>query len=118
MSRQKGTPKTGGRAKGTPNKVTCTIKQFITQLIDDNRQQIIDDLNKLQPFQRLSVLERLLAYVIPRQQPASQDAIIEAEFRHIERLIQILPDEAIERITEKIITINKHKKDEQQELIA
>lgn len=40
MSRAKGTPKTGGRAKGTPNKITGTLKDFVSGLIDDNREQM------------------------------------------------------------------------------
>lgn len=32
--RPKGTPKTGGRKKGTPNKTTATIKDAITQAFD------------------------------------------------------------------------------------
>ena len=67
MSRTKGTPKTGGRQAGTPNKVTGTLKDFISNLIENNREQIEADLKKLQPKDRLMILERLLQYVIPKQ---------------------------------------------------
>lgn len=33
--RPKGTPKTGGRTKGTPNKVSTEVKTFCGRLIDD-----------------------------------------------------------------------------------
>lgn len=73
MSRIKGTPKTGGRAKGTPNKVTATVKDWISQLIDDNRNQIEKDIKKLSPKDRLQVFEKLMQYVIPKQQSVRAD---------------------------------------------
>jgi hypothetical protein len=35
----KGHPKRGGRKKGTPNKVTRAVKQFLAELIDDPQVQ-------------------------------------------------------------------------------
>lgn len=34
MARPKGLPKTGGRAKGTPNKVTASVKQALEEAFD------------------------------------------------------------------------------------
>lgn len=73
MSRKKGSPKTGGREAGTPNKITGTLKDFVANLVDDNRQQIVDDLKTLRPRERLAVLERFMQYVLPRQQSVSAD---------------------------------------------
>ena len=73
MSRIKGTPKTGGREAGTPNKITGTLKDFVANLVNDNRQQIIDDLGKLRPKERLAMLERMMQYVLPKQQAVSAD---------------------------------------------
>ena len=67
MSRAKGTPKTGGRSAGTPNRVTGTLKEFVADLIDQNREQIEKDLKRLEPKDRLTILERLMGYVIPKQ---------------------------------------------------
>lgn len=67
MSRIKGSIKTGGRKSGTPNKVTGTLKEFITDLINQNRSQIERDLNLLQPRERLMILERLMQYIIPKR---------------------------------------------------
>jgi len=117
MSRKKGTPKTGGRVLGTPNKITNTLKHFIGELIDSNREQMEKDLKQLKPYQRLTVLERFIGYILPRQQAISQESLLEAEYRQIERLIDTLPDEAIDRITAKIVELQKTKQNEQQELI-
>jgi hypothetical protein len=35
MPRRKGTPKTGGRRKGSPNRVTRAVREFLTDLVDD-----------------------------------------------------------------------------------
>lgn len=67
MSRPKGTPKTGGRVKGTPNKVTYSLKEWITSLIDKQRTQIEQDLQELEPKERLQMIEKLMQYVIPKQ---------------------------------------------------
>ena len=68
MARQKGTPKTGGRKRGTPNKVTGTLKEFVANLIDKNRGQMERDLRSLNPKDRLFILERLMQYVLPKNQ--------------------------------------------------
>ncbi len=67
MSRTKGTPKTGGRKAGTPNKVTGTTKEFLASVIDENREQIKKDLKMLEPKDRLMVLEKFMQYVIPKK---------------------------------------------------
>lgn len=73
MSRKKGQPKTGGRQAGTPNKFTGTLKEFVVNLVDENREQINKDLKKLTPKDRLNILERLMQYVLPKQQSVKAD---------------------------------------------
>lgn len=57
----------GGRAKGTPNRVTANVKDWISQVIDKNRRQMERDLKALSPKDRLLMLEKLMQYVIPKQ---------------------------------------------------
>ena len=73
MSRDKGTPKTGGRQAGTPNKVTKTLKEFVAEIIDGNREQIEKDLKSLRPKERLNVIVGLMQYVLPKQQSVRAD---------------------------------------------
>jgi hypothetical protein len=75
MARQKndGKGRIGGRAKGTPNKVSSTVKDWISQLIDDNRVQIEKDIKKLSPKDRLQMFEKLMQYVVPKQQSVRAD---------------------------------------------
>ncbi|MCD8301527.1 MAG: hypothetical protein LUC44_00745 [Prevotellaceae bacterium] len=73
MARQKndGRGRMGGRAKGTPNKVTSTLREWVSSLIDKNRRQIERDLKELEPKDRLQMLEKLMQYVLPKQQSST-----------------------------------------------
>lgn len=73
MARQKndGKGRLGGRAKGTPNRITASVKDWIFQVIDKNRLQMEKDIEVLEPKDRLQVLEKLMQYVIPKQQAVS-----------------------------------------------
>lgn len=87
--RRKGTPKTGGRAKGTPNKVTGTLKEFVSDLIDKNRVQIERDLSTLSPRDRLYVLDKFMQYVLPKNQ--SLNTNLKESF--FEKLMGSLPND-------------------------
>lgn len=56
-----------GRPKGTPNKITADLREFVSALLNDNREQIIADLQAVEPNQRLLFFEKLLQYVLPKQ---------------------------------------------------
>ena len=73
MSRTKGTPKTGGRQAGTPNKVSGSLKEFIADLLNDNREQMQEDLKALRPKERVAAYLSMMQYVIPKQQAVSAD---------------------------------------------
>lgn len=68
MTRQKndGRGRLGGRQKGTPNKVTATLREWVADLLDRNRERIEEDLEALDPKERLLMLERLMGYVLPK----------------------------------------------------
>lgn len=55
-----------GRPKGSQNKITKTTKEWIAGLIDQNRKQVERDLKKLEPKDRIAMIEKLLQYVIPK----------------------------------------------------
>lgn len=85
MARPPGTPKTGGRKRGTPNKVTADVREWIASIIDNNRAQIKRDLKELEPKDRLLFLEKLMQYVIPKRQAAqlTLDKLTEADITEI-----------------------------------
>lgn len=73
MAREKndGRGRMGGRQKGTPNKTTSKVRDWLARLIDRNRKQMEEDLKALTPRERLQILERLMGYVVPKQQAVS-----------------------------------------------
>ena len=72
---QSGNPK--GRPKGKPNKATGTLREFIADLIDENRDQIRTDIAGLEPKERLQMLERMMQYVLPKMESTKTDIRIE-----------------------------------------
>jgi hypothetical protein len=81
--------KTGGRRKGTPNKVTVQVKDKIATLFDDyDQEQMQADFMQLKPLDRLKMLVSLAEYVIPKQSRAT----IEQENEAPQQVILYLPD--------------------------
>ena len=108
MGLKKGqTNNTAGRPKGTPNKVTADLRVWVENLIGSNLLQMEQDLKNLEPKDRLMILEKLMQYSIPKQQAITVEAQIQAEYEAIERLLNNMPDEAIEAITERLIKLNR-----------
>ena len=68
MSRKKGSKKTGGRVRGTPNKTTTEIREWLAYLIDKNRLQMERDIKALEPKDRLLILEKFMQYTTPKMQ--------------------------------------------------
>ena len=70
MPRQKndGRGRLGGRTKGTPNKVTSSIRDWLMELVNKNKRQVKRDLDALDPKDRLVMLEKFMQYVVPKQQ--------------------------------------------------
>lgn len=93
-----GNPK--GRPKGTPNKVTTTLKEWITKLINGNRKQIERDFKQLSARDRLLIVERLLPYVIPKQQAITGDFQNEVKVNTQNKQpdLSAIPDDELETI--------------------
>lgn len=65
--------KTGGRQKGTPNKTTTALREVITNIFRCNMQQIEEDLQSLDPHERIVLMEKLLPYVLPKLNNTNSD---------------------------------------------
>lgn len=72
MARRAGTPKTGGRASGTPNKTTATARQAIALFVDGNAPRLqgwLDDIaadEKLGPAVAFKCVQEILEYHVPK----------------------------------------------------
>lgn len=91
MARQKndGMGRMGGRAKGTPNKITQNTKEWLNEFLTGKREQVERDFMALSPKDRINAYEKLLQYVTPRMQNIKG----EMEMGTFERLLMELPDE-------------------------
>lgn len=110
MPRQKndGRGRLGGRAKGTPNKTTSTVKEWLTALVDSNRTQIEKDLKGMEPAERVKAIAQLLNFIVPKQQAVSIEATMQAEYQEMEKLLQNAPDAVIDKIAARIKEIEKY----------
>ncbi len=66
MAKAKGSPKTGGRAKGTQNKITSNVKRWICNFIDSNERQFKSDWQELSPSERVKTHIKLLELITPK----------------------------------------------------
>ena len=96
--RKPGTPKTGGRQVGTPNKATAETRAWINSVIEDNKERFVENLAKLEPERHVQLIEKLLAYTVPKP----QNFDIQIEYHQLEALLERTPEEYIERITAKL----------------
>jgi len=55
-------PKTGGRQKNTPNRITGDVRRLLSDAIE---KHLISDLNALEPIKRAELLIKVLPYVLP-----------------------------------------------------
>ena len=112
MPRSKGTPKTGGRTKGTPNKTTSAVKGYITDVLQTYMQpatkgskqpNLQTDLAAMLPEDRVRAMTQLACYVIPKQQALSIDEQKQLEADALVQLLETAPDEAIDAIAAKVL---------------
>lgn len=68
--------KTGGREPGTPNKVTKELRLVIKELLDNEMETLGERLNTLGNKDRLELIIKLMAFVMPKYQEVKQDVSI------------------------------------------
>lgn len=114
MPRKKGTPKTGGRIKGTPNKTTAAVKTYITDVLSDYMQparrgsktpSLSKDLKDMLPADRVRAMTQLAGYVIPKQQALSVAEQTQVEAEALTAWLETAPDDAINAIAAKVLEL-------------
>lgn len=97
----------GGRAKGTPNKSTSDLKNWLSGVLNENRNQFEKDLKNLLPEERIRVLSGLFNYIIPKQQSLSVEQQIQNETESLSRWFETAPQEAIDGIARRVLELQK-----------
>jgi hypothetical protein len=80
---EKGNP---GKPKGAKNKVNTQMRDLIQQLFDDNFEKIQEDLEVLEPKDRLKFLSDLLPYLLPKLQSTTHSKKIDLDSMNEEDL--------------------------------
>ena len=73
--------KTGGRVKGTPNKLTSTIKEQLGNLADEVLESI--DINLFSKAEKIKLLQVILQYIMPRLQAQHIELDQEEKLRNV-----------------------------------
>lgn len=75
--KKKGSPKTGGREKGKPNKVTRTAKELVTELVSAGMEKALLKLSEIEdPKDYLDTLAKFISYVIPKKMENDTNLIL------------------------------------------
>lgn len=61
-----GSPKTGGRQAGTPNKTTSRMRELLTGFMHDKWPVVQSSFDKLQPKEKVLAFTRLLPFITPQ----------------------------------------------------
>lgn len=116
MAKAKGTPKTGGRTAGTPNKATAEVKTLIVELLQGNADTIREDFKALTSAERIKAVAQLAAFVVPKQQAISFEEQAAIEQQALLNFLEKAPDEAIDAIAERVLAIQaQHRQEERQQ---
>ena len=69
----KGT-KTGGRVKGTPNKLTKEIRAVLKNVMAEEIEALPQLLINLEPRERIEIVIKLMPFVVPKVKDVSHDS--------------------------------------------
>tara|TARA_B100001989_G_C24480387_1_gene434095 strand:- start:110 stop:355 length:246 start_codon:yes stop_codon:yes gene_type:complete len=58
--------KTGGRKKGTPNKISSKVKEKLSQIIDETIDSL--DISLMRPSEKIKLIQIGLQYIISKPQ--------------------------------------------------
>ena len=66
---KKGRQKTGGRKKGTPNKMTVTIREQLKKAIEPFLEDMENTINDIvEPKDKVDAIAKILPFIIPKYQ--------------------------------------------------
>lgn len=87
--------KTGGRVKGTPNKITALNRKAIEKVLADYNKSglFTQDFLSLEPKDRIAIAEKLIQYTTPKMQSTTVDLVTENTECTIDIMLRKLAEE-------------------------
>lgn len=85
--------KTGGRRTGTPNKTTASIRALIGDLTSGLYQTVLQDIEELEPNERVKVWLKLCEFCAPKPQSIAVDMSVEQRKTIEDKLLELSGNE-------------------------
>lgn len=98
--RPPGIPKTGGRKKGTQNAITGDLRTFYANLIDENREEIVKRLKRLDDTSFFAAIDRINRYVLPQLSAVTSEVTVNNK-------LESLSTEQLEKLINSILQENE-----------
>lgn len=103
---ESGNPK--GRPRGARNKTRSDVVDMIARIVENNLATFQNDLDSLEPRERVRAITSLMGYVVPKLQATTSDELIAAEYEHLSALMEQAPDEVIDEIYKRFSKIKEY----------
>lgn len=87
--------KTGGRKAGTPNKANGRMRELLSSIVNDyfESEKMKEDIALLKPKDRVEIMEKLTAYVVPKLQSTTLEASVTDNRTIEDKLVELCGDE-------------------------
>ena len=96
-----------GRPAGKPNKVTGATKDWILDIIEENKERVRADLESMDSATRVKAVFSLLNFVTPKQQSISIEEQAKIEEDALFAFLENAPEEAINAIAERVLELQR-----------
>jgi hypothetical protein len=67
----------GGRKKGSVNKNKGKVKEIITNFLENNLSRVQEDLDSLEPRDRLKIILEMASFVVPKMKSVEVDVDVQ-----------------------------------------
>ena len=98
-----------GRPYGSKNKARKTLYERVGMIVEKNMGRLQQDLDSLDPAERVKAIVSILNFVLPKKQSIDVKAQIQAEYEALAELLERCPDDAVEKIVERIVKLREAK---------
>lgn len=105
---QSGNP--SGRPKGAKNKASGKLAGLVAAIVENNMNRIQEDLDNLEPLERIRAVVSLTGYVIPKKQAINVQQSLDYEYEKLTELLSTAPDEVVDAIAEKVLSLHERNK--------